>query len=324
MIASGAKPDFELARRLNWLLTRTCLLLLVARSGVLQAAPVSVPNASFESPAIFFSVSTVFDSWQRTPEPVWWDENASGPWTNLTGIFKNPAPANSDHIDNCDGNQAAWLFANPGVGLFQDYDSMDWNDPVPTHAFDVKFEAGKSYRLLVGLIVGTGAGLPMQEGVTVDLSLYYRDAQSNRIPVATTVVANSSSVFSNGNHFLDFEVNVPTVTGDDDWAGKNIGIQLLSTVHPDMAGGYWDVDNVRLYSIRAPTLSGSVYTNGQFRFVLEGEPGYACEILASTNVTLPPSNWTSLGVLTNVSGTVPFVDTNANFDQRFYRARQLP
>jgi len=303
---------------------QTCLVLLLARSGALQAGPISVPNASFESPTVFFSISTVFDSWQRTPQPAGWEEDVSGPWTNLTGIFKNTAPGNSDHIDNCDGNQAAWLFANPDVGLFQDYDSMDWDDPSPTHAFEAKFEAGKSYHLTVGLIVGTSAGLPMQEGVTLALGLYYRDTSSNRIAVATTVVTNSSAVFTNGNHFLDFEVNLPTVKADDVWAGQQIGIQILSTVSPELAGGYWDLDHVRLTSILAPTFVNPSHTNGQFQFTIQSEPGLAFEMSASPNLTLPALNWTSLGFVTNVTGTIPFIDTSANFDQRFYQARQLP
>lgn len=324
MIKCGTKFDSELARRLNRLLRQTCWLLWLVGSAALQAGPINVPNASFESPPVFFSVSTVFDSWQRMPEPAWWDENVTGPWTNLTGIFQNTAPGSTDHIDNCDGNQAAWLFANPDAGLFQDYDSMDWNDPAPTHAFDAKFEVGRSYRLTVGLIVGTSAGLPMQEGVTLAVGLYYRDPFSNRIAVATTVVTNSSTIFSNGNHFLDFGVNVPTVQADAVWAGQQIGIQFLSTVSPELAGGYWDLDHVQLTSVLAPTLLNPAWTNGQFQFTLQSEPGLAVEILASTNIALPTANWMSLGTLTNVNGTIPYIDTFANFGQRFYQARQLP
>lgn len=318
------KPDPKPACWLSRLLIQGCLVLLLAQGRTLQAGAISVPNASFEAPTILFSVSTVFDSWQRMPQPAWWDENVTGPWTNLTGIFKNPVLGSSDHIDNCHGNQAAWLFANPDAGLFQDYDSMDWNDSSPTHAFDTKFEVGKSYRLQVGLIVGTGAGLPMQEGVTLNLSLYFRDTASNRIAVATTIVTNSSTVFSNGNHFLDFEVNTPVVKAGNIWAGQNIGIQLLSTVSSELAGGYWDLDNVRLSSILSPTFVNPTHTNGQFQFTIQSEPGLAFEMFASTNLSLPPQSWTSLGIVTNFTGAIPFVDTSSNFPQRFYQARQLP
>jgi hypothetical protein len=145
----------------------------------------------------------------------------------------------------------------------------------------------------------------MQEGVTLALGLYYRDTSSNRIAVATTVVTNSSTVFSNGNHFLDFEVNLPTVKADDVWAEQQIGVQFLSTVSPELAGGYWDLDHVRLTSILAPTFVNPSHTNGQFQFTIQSEPGLTFEMFART-------------------GTIPFIDTSVNFDQRFYQARQLP
>lgn len=320
MFNQSAESDFEFARRLNWFLLVTGMVVLSAWSGALQAGPITVPNASFESPATFF-VSLNFDSWQRTPQPGWWDENASGPWTNLTGIFKNTTPGSSDHIDNCDGNQAAWLFAKPEAGLFQDYDSMAWNDPTPTHAFDAKFEVGNTYQLTVGVIGGGGA---MQPGVPLAVSLYFRDSASNRVTVAATILTNSLTAFPTTTHLIDCTVSVPTVQAGDAWAGQNIGILFLSTVNPDLEGGYWDLDHVRLSSIRAPVLSSLVWTNSQFGFMLQSEPGLAFEILTTTNLALPSSNWISLGPLTNVAGTVPFVDTAPNFNQRFYRARQLP
>jgi hypothetical protein len=123
---------------------------------------------------------------------------------------------------------------------------------------------------------------------------------------------------------LDFAVTTPMVRAGDAWAGKNIGIQFLSTVSPELAGGYWDLDNVRLTSIQAPKFVSPIRTNGQFQFTLQSEPGLTFQILASTNVILPATNWTSLGFLTNVSGTIPFVDTTSNLPQRFYQARQLP
>jgi len=290
----------------------------------IQAGEIPIPNASFETPATFF-VSLNIDNWQRTPQPGWWDTNTSGDWTTLTGIFKNTAPGAFDHIDNCDGNQAMWLFARPEVGLFQDYDSVDWNDSSPTHAFDVKYEVGKSYQLKVGLLVGgMGSGGGIQPGATLDFVLYYRDPASNRVIVAVTTITNSLSVFSNSTHLLDFSVNVPTVHLSDTWANQNIGILFLSTVSTNLEGGYWDLDNIRLSSVLAPKLVNPVRANGQFQFTLQSEPGMVLEILATTIATQPAPNWASLAVITNVTGTIPWVDTNANFDQRFYQARQVP
>lgn len=293
---------------------------LAAMAGSLPAGSISVPNASFELPVVPYAAPAI-DSWQKTSKPDWYVEGGGFTWDQLTGTFKNTAPTSPDHIDNCDGNQAIWLFAVPEVALFQDYNSVDWNDPVPTHAFDVKFEIGKSYQLTVG-VIGGGGGMP--PGVTLELSLYYRDAASNRVTVAATAITNSLTIFPTTTHLIDFSVSVPTVQAGDAWAGQNIGILLLSTVSTNLEGGYWDLDNVRLSSLVTPVLLSPARTNGQFNFILQSEPGLAFEILTTTNLALPPLNWISLGPLTNVTGTVPFVDTAPNFNQRFYRVRQLP
>jgi hypothetical protein len=302
------------------LLSAGLAVAMMAHVGVVPAGPIIVPNGSFESPASPF-VSLNFDSWQRTPQPAWWDENASGPWNNLTGIFKNTAPGSADHIVNCDGNQAIWLFANPEAGFFQDYDSVDWNDPEPAHAFDARFEPGNSYRLTLGVI---GGGYNMLSGTPLEASLYYRDAASNKVIVAVNTIIHSAVLFNNRTQLVYFEVTTPVVRPGDAWAGRHIGIQFLSTVSPELAGGYWDIDNVRLTSLVAPAFIASAVTNGQFQFTLQSEPGVAFEILASTNLALPPLNWMSLGRLTNETGTMTFVDTAGNFDQRFYQVRQVP
>lgn len=291
----------------------------------LHGGPIFVPNASFESPTTIF-VTLNLDSWQRTPQPDNWDTNQSGDWSTLVGFFKNTPVGSFDHIDNCDGNQVMWLFANPDAGIFQDYDSVDWNDAAPTHNFDAVYEVGYAYQLTVGILVGgLGSGGGVTPGATVEFSLYYRDANSNRVTVAATTITNSSSVFSNSTHLLDFSVTTPVVQPDDPWAGEHIGILLLSTSPPDlMAEGYWDLDNVRLNSIMAPRLTEPVRTNDEFQFTIQSEPGMVLEVLAHTNAIAPISDWTNLRTITNSTGTIPFVDTAPDFSQRFYRVRQRP
>jgi hypothetical protein len=313
-----------IVQRLNSFVRLPGWMFLTVCVGSLQAGPIVVPNSSFESPATFFATPNL-DSWQKTPEPPDWNTNTSGPWENLIGVFKNTPPGSFDHIDNCHSNQAIWLFARTNAGFFQDYDSLDWNDLAPTHAFDAKFEVGKSYQLTIGLLVGgMGSGGGILPGATVDLVLYYRDANSNRVTVAATTITNSLATFSNSTHLLDFSVTTATVRSTDAWAGKNIGILTLSTVTPELEGGYWDLDNVRLSSILAPTLLDPTRINDQFHFTLQSEPGLTLEILTSTNAALSAANWTSLGTVTNSTGMIPFIDTAPNFDQRFYQARQLP
>jgi hypothetical protein len=159
----------------------------------------------------------------------------------------------------------------------------------------------------------------------MELDLYYRDASSNKVIVATTPITNLSTVFSNNTHFVDCTVDTPTVKPGDPWAGRHIGIQMLSTiVDTNLEGGYWDLDNVRLSSILEPALVAPVWTNGQFQFTLQSEPGLHVEILSTTNLTQPVSAWTSLGIMTNSTGTISFTDPATNLGARFYSARRMP
>ena len=309
-----ARPDRRMSRG-----SMAVVAGLLAWAGLLRAGSVYVPNGSFESPETVFA-DPGNDFWQESAKPVWYDEIANGPWDYLTGVFLNTPTNDPAHIDNCDGKQAAFLFALPGVVLFQDYNSTYGTNTASTHDFNAKFEVGKSYHLTVGVIGGGGG---MSNGVTLEPSLYYRDGASNLVKVGSTSITNTPATFSNSTHFVDFAVDVPAVKAGDAWAGQNLGVQLLSTVGFDLVGGYWDVDNVRLTAIREPLLQPLIRTNGQFQFTLQSEPGLRFEILASTNLALAPANWSSLATLTNVSGTLPFTEP-VNFNQRFYQARQLP
>jgi hypothetical protein len=204
--------------------------------------------------------------------------------------------------------------------LFQDYDSVDWNDAAPTHAFNARFEVGKSYTLTVGINGGGGAMFP---GVTMECSLYYRDAASNKVTVIATSITNTLENFPNHMHLSDYQVQVPTVKATDAWAGRSIGIHLLSTVTTNLQGGYWDLDHVRLSSVLQPSLTALSFANGQTQFTVIGEPVRIIQILASADVIIPSSSWTIVGTLTNVTGTVSFSEP-ATDSQRFYQARQLP
>jgi hypothetical protein len=212
-----------------------------------------VPNFSFESPVTPFAFTNI-DSWQKTPQPSTFDTNIFGPWNTLVGLFANTDATNADHIDNAQGNQLAYLFAYPQAGIFQDYNSVDWSDTTPTHAFNAKFQPGRAYTLTVGLT--SSSEEPLMDGSTLLLSLYYRDAASNLVTVGSTVVTYQTSMFTNLNQLLDFQVQVPAVQSTDTWAGQNIGILIESIVAPNLISGVWDVDNVRLAeNIAVPNFS---------------------------------------------------------------------
>jgi hypothetical protein len=280
-----------------------------------------VPNYSFELPDIGTNspyAAPVLDAWEESPQPVWYipAEFGGSPWADLMGTFynlpdfTNSMGTNNTYIDNCDGVQAAFLFALPQVAIFQELPAT--------------FTVGDSYTLTVALIGGGGG---MTNGSTFELSLYYLDGSSNMDIVAATTVTNTVANFPNQTNFVDFQLLVPGVQPTDPWAGQNIGIQLLATPdfdNPDSWGGFWDVDNVRLRETTALNLVNPVVTNGQLQLTAQSEPGAVIQILATTDLTLPLTNWTSLATFTNTTGSLPFVDTSAALEQRFYIARPSP
>jgi hypothetical protein len=283
-----------------------------------------VPNYSFELPNIGTNspyAAPVFDSWQEAPQPDWYNPtNFGSPWSELMGEFYN-VPFPGEYIDNCDGVQAAFLFAIPQVAIFQDYTSIGEDTNAPSYAFNAKFNVGKAYTMTVGLI-GGGGGMP--EGSSMQLSLYYRDASSNMQTVAATTVTNTAANFPTNTHFVDFQVQAPGVKATDPWAGQNIGIQLLCTPTELTTGGFWDADNVRLEETTALNLASATMTNGQIQFTVQSEPNAVMQILATTNLSQPLTLWTNIATLTNSTGSLPFVDTDANLSLRFYTAEQSP
>jgi hypothetical protein len=173
-------------------------------------------------------------------------------------------------------------------------------------------------------VMGGVTNYGLQDGVTMELSLYYRDAASNAITVAATTVTNDSEqLFTNHTHLLDFHADTSPVRAGDPWAGQHIGIALRSTItDTNMEGGYWDLDNVRLTATIAPSLQNAAWQNGQFTFSVMSEPGLAFEIQATTNLT--GSNWSAVGFVTNISGMASYTNAAGWTGATFFRARQMP
>lgn len=219
-------------------------LFLAAVCERVEAGPVTLllPGYSFEAPTTDYA-QLIISWWQKTPKPATYNESGAFRWSQLTGVFKNTAPGEFDHLDNCEGNQAAWIFVVPQAGFFQDYDCTDFTHTTPLHAFTATYEVGQMYDFTVGL---NGGGGGMLDGATIELSFYYRDANGVQQQIAATTVTNSAALFPNHTHLTDFTLHLRTVTAGDPWAGRHIGVQLLSTVTAALQGGYWDVDNVRI------------------------------------------------------------------------------
>ena len=285
---------------------------LIFLAGNVRAQTIYVPNADFGLPYTDYATNSIC-AWQTLPQPAGYEYPY--PWDETTGVFfNNPdyAPY-GEYIYNCDGAQAAFLFALPGVGIFQDYASA------PAHAFNATFEVGKSYALQAGLIASTGFG--ESPGVSLQMSLYYRDNASNMVTIASTNIVYTTDVFTSVTNFVTFNLNVPAVQAGDAWAGQHAGIEFLSTVSADLEGGYWDLGNVQL--LNTPALINPSWSSGQFGATLLSPPGQVFQILAATNLSVPVSSWTNVVTLTNVSGSISFVDPATNYNARFYQAQQV-
>ncbi len=212
------------------------MAVLTSLTSPLQAAPINVPNGSFELQSGVgqpFGVNINIDSWQKAPKPAYFDEVAYGfAWVQTAGVFVDSNP-----YGNRDGTQAAYLLSFPQVTLFQDLTAPDAN-----------FEVGTSYSFTLGIF-----GKGMADGATLALSFFYRDNLNNMVTVGTpTTVTYSTAAFPSTPplNLFDYSVNIPYVQTGDSWVGKDIGLKIESTF--GTGGGNWDMDNARLIATPVP------------------------------------------------------------------------
>jgi hypothetical protein len=264
-----------------------------------------VANASFETPEVPTTVPAlpVLVGWEHTPKPDWYVEDPSAPetaWANLAGVFPNPAAGSPDHISNLDLKQAAYLFAVPSNGIFQESSAV--------------FEPGVAFRLTIGFV--GSASIPPPEGTTLQIGLYYRDS-TNRVLVATNSVVYNSTNFPSLTNLVDFTAVTPVIGTNHPAVGKNIGISIISTVAP--AGGIWDLDNVRLRPELLRIQSSVAGGNLRLSWPTQTGPSYQLEVSSDL------AAWTASG--SPIAGTGADVSTEISFTsgtaRGFYRLRLL-
>ena len=96
-----------------------------------------------------------------------------------------------------------------------------------------------------------------------------------------------------------------------------------------VAGGWYPffpivtVKRAELYVGTLTLTNPTQLSNGSFQFSFTGSTGDVFSVLATTNLTLPLTNWTVLGSATEISpGQFRFTDAEAtNYSQRFYQLR---
>ena len=80
---------------------------------------------------------------------------------------------------------------------------------------------------------------------------------------------------------------------------------------------------IQTNNVFAPQIGGvKLLGNGTVEFLFTNNPNASFTVLGTSNLSLPISNWTVLGVTTNISTDVyEFIDTEATNVTRFYRVR---
>lgn len=271
----------------------TCLAvflgLALAVPSTLAAATVAVelPNPSFELPSTVF-VSTDIDAWKKAPKPDDYDEAGGFLWDQLAGVFRNTAPGKPDHIVNCDGSQAMYLFADAHVGVFLD-------PAAPDGTFPATFDVGTSVVLTVAVF---GGGGNMREGTPLRLELLHFNGSGERQVVEGLTVLHSAEQFPTTTRFFDFQVITPVVKATDPWAGSAIGIGIRSAVDPqsEIKGGYWDLDNVRLSITREDAFQlvpSVVNGDGGMQVSWPGDSGSQYQVQVCADL----GSWTDSGAL---------------------------
>ena len=192
---------------------------------LVESLPVSIKieNSSFELPVIDPN------GYPAVPFAAGWTELDLDQYSSNTGVFLNTSPNSPDHIVNADGKQLAFLGSAEGNGFEQDLEST--------------YKTGCDYRFTVGLAISNAFPPSQEEPVdTLELALYYRDSNDPNltIDIATRTV-DAAGLLS--TQLQDFSLYLDTVPSDANYVNKNIGVAIRATGE---AGGFWDLDNVRL------------------------------------------------------------------------------
>lgn len=278
------------------------VFVLLAAVNAARAQQISVSNALFELPNSGYATPEV-DMWNTIP-PQGSNEDEVGVFTN------DPAFGAGAYITNCIGTQAAYMYSDPGLVLYQ--------------VLPATYSVGAGYQLITGIIGGPAtAEYPVPaNGAIMQMSLFYLSG-TNMVTIGYTNVVNTTNTFSNIIQFVNFELDIPPVQSTNAWARKNIGV-AFSTIVPNGVGegGAWDLNNVQLFS--TPCFLNPALSNGQFSVTFKSQPGSVFQILETGNLSISETNWTAIATVTNTSGTMPFRDSPVTYPARFYGAREYP
>jgi len=205
-----------------------CVVLLIVPTSA-QAAPVEIPNHSFELPAVERDNANPFGALPFIEE---WDETEIGLADELnqdTGVFLNTCFGEPDHIINPDRDRLAFVSTLIGNAVRQELAAV--------------YEIGASYEFTIA--VGTSFTFPAGDPEALEVALYYFDAGVEQV-IASTIVTGAEVDTA---VLIDVSVSIPPVEADAVWAGAPIGLLVRpDPTDPDdtLDEGFWNIDNARL------------------------------------------------------------------------------
>jgi uncharacterized delta-60 repeat protein len=274
-------------------------------------------------------------------------------WTNrYNGLGKNADQAAAVAVDT-DGNvfvtgsstassttnrdYATIKYSGTGLALWTNY----YNGPADgddSHQTKLCLAIGPDGAALVtGGSDGTKSIATVYDYLTVK---YISPPEIMTQPVNRTNSVGSTVTFAisaTGSASLKYQwqLNGTNLTNGGSVSGASSNVLTLANVQTNDAGNYTVVitnafgsvtSSVAVLTVIMPssiTLTSSVLTNGVFKSFFTNVSGVNFTVLTASNLSLPLSNWTEMGSVTEIfSGQFQFTDPQAsNSPKRFYRVR---
>ena len=273
------------------------LVLLGLASMTTDAATITVPNASFESP----NVTGISPFYQQFPTAF-----SIGDWVRYTS-FHAVVEGGRYGLSptGLAGTQFGDVTGGTGGGVYQDTAPYDGSGSA-----DLYWQAGRTYTLTVGAFLRSdNAPGP---GRKVEVRLFYRPAQGGSANVLSTRTLTVGTDALSGNALTDYTVTWTVAAGAPE-VGQPIGIWFTAVAGGSGATGDWGFDDLRLQMTALSALVTNFTANPTLLHA--GQPTMLrWEVDAGATVSIDPGVGDVTAITTNGIGTVAVaVETNTTF-----------
>jgi len=183
--------------------------------------------------------------------------------------------------------------------------------------------------------VQTGSGTVLTNGSTIS----FGNLTSGTTGQTSLIISNAGgltldiTMAMSGANAADFtpqisQTNLPAAQALTDAIGflpAGLGARsgTLTIANNDSTNSPFTITLAGAGSVSAPKLASPQVTNGRLQFSFNNDPGAQFTILTATNLSLPLSDWTVLGLATNTGGSNFQFSVPVSPDQlkQFYRVR---